>query len=62
MAEIGLDKMAVRAIFRRYFTISAEEDSSWVDCVADAVSEVVKENNKKFLGNLQEVLEKTRRL
>lgn len=58
--EIGLDKMEVRAIFRRNFVGKTEEEPFRLDYMADAVSEVIKENNKKSWRNLQEAIKKTR--
>ena len=57
--KIGLDRMEVRAIFRRKL-FGRLEETSLIDCVADVVGEVVEENNKKLWETLQEALKKTR--
>ena len=53
MKNIGIDKIEVRAIFRRtlaYRSVSIE--SSLLDCIADAIGEAIEENNKKLLERL----------
>lgn len=57
MEKIGLGKMDVRAIFRRNL-VSKLEEPSLTDCIADAVYEVVEENNNKLWESLQEALKK----
>ena len=57
MTRIGLDRMEVRAVFRRSL-IGRFEELSLIDCIADAVGEVVEENNKKVWETLQEALKK----
>jgi len=57
MTKIGLDRMETKAVFRRSITARLAE-VSLLDCIADAVGEVVEENNKKLWEALQEVLKK----
>ena len=54
----GLGRIEVRAIFRRNFVGRWEEEPSLIDCIADAVGELVEENNEKLCEKLQEVLKK----
>jgi len=48
---IGLSKLDVVTIFKRYFQDAAMEDSL-INSVAMAVGEVVEENNKRLLKDL----------
>ena len=48
---IGLSKLDVVTIFKRYFQNKAIEDSL-INSIAMAVGEVVEENNKKLLRDL----------
>ena len=57
MTKIGLDRMEVRAVFRRSL-IGSFEELSLIDHIADAVGEVIEENNKKLWETLQEALKK----
>jgi len=57
MTKIGLDRMQVRAVFRRSLVGSLEE-TSLIDNIADAVGVVIEENNKKLWETLQEALKK----
>ena len=47
-----LDRFEVRAIFRRNFKCRAIE-SSLLECIADAVGEVIEENNRRLLEKHQ---------
>ena len=49
---IGLSKLDVVTIFKRYFKDMAIEDSL-INSVAMAVGEVVEENNKRLLKDLK---------
>lgn len=55
MTKIGLDRMEVRAVFRRSL-IGSFEELSLIDHIADAVGEVIEE--KKLWETLQEALKK----
>ena len=55
--KIGLDRMEVRAVFRRNL-IGSLEETSLIDHIADAVGEVIEENNKKLWETLQKALGK----
>ena len=57
MTKIGLDRMEVRAVFRRSL-IGSFEELSLIDHIADVVGEVIEENNKKLWETLQEALKK----
>jgi hypothetical protein len=57
MTKIGLDRMEVRAVFRRSI-VSRFEEPSLIEHIADAVGEVIEENNKKLWETLQEALKK----
>lgn len=57
MTKIGIDRMDARAVFRRRL-VGRLEELSLIDCIADAVGEVVEENNKKLWETLQEALKK----
>jgi hypothetical protein len=57
MTKIGLDRMEVRAVFRRSL-IGSFEELFLIDHIADAVGEVIEENNKKLWETLQEALKK----
>jgi hypothetical protein len=57
MTKIGLDRMEVRAVFKRSFVGSIEEQSL-IDHIANAVGEVIEENNKKLWETLLEALKK----
>ena len=57
MTKIGLDRMGVRAVFRRSL-VGRLVEPCLIDCIADAVSEVIEENNKKLWETLQEALKK----
>ena len=57
--NIGLDKMEVRAIFRRT-VVGRLKDLSLIDYIADAVANVIEENNKRILETLQEATKKTK--
>ena len=57
MTKIGLGKMDVRAVFRRNLVGKFGELSS-IDYIADAVCEVMEENNNKLWESLQEALKK----
>ena len=59
MTKVGLDRMDIRAVFRRRL-INKIEEVSLIDCIADAVGEVVEENNKKLWETLQEALKKSK--
>ena len=48
MEKACLDKFEVRAIFKRNAACRGV-DSSLLDCIADAVGEVIEENNRRFL-------------
>ncbi len=54
--EAGLDKIEVRNIFRRNLVgrvkISTEE-SSLMECIADAVAETIRDNNIRLLQQLK---------
>ena len=54
--EAGLDKIEVRAIFRRNLVgrvkISTDE-SNLMECIADAVAEAIKDNNIRLLQQLK---------
>ena len=45
--NIGLDRMEVKAIFRKNF-VGRIEETALMDCITNAVGEVVEENNKKL--------------
>ena len=49
---IGLSKLDVVTIFKRYFQDAAIEDSL-INSITMAVGEVVEENNKRLLGDLK---------
>ena len=51
---IGLSKLDVVTIFKRYFQDMAIEDSL-INSIAMAVGEVVEENNKRLLRDLQSI-------
>jgi len=57
MTNIGLDRIGVRAVFRRTLA-SRLDDLSLIDCIADAVGKVVEENNSKLWEIFQEALKK----
>lgn len=57
MDKLGLSKMDVRAVFRRNL-VGKLEELSLMDSIADAVSEVVEENNNKLWESFQEALKK----
>ena len=57
MEKVGLGKMEVRAVFRRSLFGKLEE-LSLIDSIADAVCEVIEENNNKLRESLQEALSK----
>ena len=48
MQKYSLDKTEVKALFRRNIRCKSL-DSSLLDCIADAVSQVIEENNKILL-------------
>ena len=54
MKNNGLDRMEVKAIFRRTFACrSVSIESSRLDCMADAVGQIIEENNRKLLEELE---------
>ena len=57
MTKIGLDRMDVRASFRRSL-VSRLDDLYLIDCIAEAVGQVIEENNNKLWVTLQEALKK----
>ena len=57
MRNIGLDRMDVRAVFRRTLA-SRLDDLSFIDCIADAVGNVLEENNSKLWEMFQEAIKK----
>ena len=54
MDIIGLNKMDVVTIFRRYLKDMVTEDSM-INSVAMAVGEVVEENNKRLIEDLKAI-------
>ncbi len=48
MRKIGLDKMEVRAVLRRTISSRLEESPPFLECIADAIAEVIEENNKRL--------------
>lgn len=60
MANLGLDRMQVQAVFRR--TLSGklkENDIDFVDYLANTVGEVIEENNKKLWEQFQDYLKRS---
>ena len=56
MKNIGIDKMEVRAIFRRTLASrSVSIESPLLDSIADAVGQVIEENNRRLLEELANV-------
>ena len=51
VSKTGVDRMEVRAIFRRKL-VGKPLESSLVDCIADAVAEVIEENNQRLLQEI----------
>ncbi len=61
MTKFGLDRMEVRAVFRRTLSLHGrikEEDIDFIDHLANAVGEVVEENNKKLWGQFEDYLKR----
>ena len=58
MTKIGLDRMDVRAVFRRRL-VGKMEELSLIDCIADAVGEVIEENNNRLWETFKEALKKS---
>ena len=56
--RVGLNKMEVRAIFKRNI-VGEVKQSPLIDYIAEAVGNVIEENNKKLWENLQEASKKT---
>jgi hypothetical protein len=56
--RVGFNKMEVRAIFKRYM-VGEVQQSPLIDYIAEAVGNVIEENNKKLWENLQEASKKT---
>ena len=59
MEQTMVDKFEVRAIFRRNAVCRGVE-SSLLDCIADAMGEVIEENNRRLLGSFKDSLERKR--
>ena len=57
--NIGLDKIEVKAIFKRT-VVGRSEDLSLIDYIADAVGNVIEDNNKRIWETLQEATKKTK--
>ncbi len=56
MKKFGIDRVEVRAIFRRTLASrSVPVESSVLDCIADAVGQVIEENNRRLLEELASV-------
>ena len=59
MMRLGLDRMQVKAVFRR--TLSGrldEKDVDLMDYLANTVGEVIEENNKKLCEQLEQYLKR----
>ena len=57
--NIGLDKIEVKAIFKRT-VVGRLEDLSLIDYIGDAVGNVIEDNNKRIWETLQEATKKTK--
>ena len=57
MTNIGLDRMEVRAVFRRNL-VGKLEDASFIDDIADAVGQAIEENNRRLWETVQQALKK----
>ncbi len=57
--NIGLDKMEVRAVFKRS-VVGRLEDLSLIECIADAVGNVIEANNNRIWETLKEATKKTK--
>ena len=51
MIRLGIDKLEVQAVFKRTQSLSGmlkKKDDNLIACLANAVGEVIEENNKKL--------------
>ena len=59
MIRLGLDRMQAKAVFRRTLSGKIEEkDDNFVACLANAVGEVIEENNKRLCEQLEDYLKR----